>query len=167
MKKSTSSLQLNGLKTSFCRSDNGKIILTDLLLTSFQSINLGVHRINLDGFSLFLLSVWERLWYVAPHQVKFKDRSCTLPSQLIRFYGLNNPKRHGHRIKQTDSVVLESLIGGLATQLEKSYVERPIFHPLRDLATAILTAVTKYASYLAENNLLRKRNQSEEEKPEK
>ena len=35
------------------------------------------------------------------------------------------------------------------------------------LATALLTAATKYASYLAENNLLQKRNQSEEEKPEK
>ena len=62
--------------------------------------------------------------------------------------------------------LLESLIGGLATQLEKSYVEHPNFHPPRDLGTALLTAATKYASYLAQN-LLQKHNQSEEEKPEK
>ena len=111
--------------------------------------------------------MWERLWYVAHYHVKFKDRSCTLPSQLIQFCGLNNPKKHGHQIKQIDSVVLESLIGGLATQLQKSYVECPNFYPLQDLATALLTAATKYACYLAENNLLQKSNQSEEEKPEK
>ena len=63
--------------------------------------------------------------------------------------------------------MLESLIGGLATQLEKSYVEHPNFHLLRELATALLTAATKYAFYLAEDNILKKRNQSEEEKPEK
>ena len=62
--------------------------------------------------------------------------------------------------------MLESLICGLATQLEKSYVECPNIHPLRDLATALLTATTRYASYLAENNLLHKHSQSEEEKPE-
>ena len=80
---------------------------------------------------------------------------------------MNNPKKHGHWIKQIDSVVLERLIGGLATQLEKSYVERLDFHPLQDLATALLTAATKYSSYLAENNLLQKHHESEEEKPEK
>ena len=58
--------------------------------------------------------------------------------------------------------MLKSLIGGLATQLEKSYVEHPNFHPLRELATALLTAATKYAFYLAEDNILQKRNQSEE-----
>ena len=89
----------------------------------------------------------ELLWYVAPHHVKFKDRSCTLPSQLIQFCGLNNPKKHGHRIKKIDSVVLESLIDGLADQPEKSYVERPNFHLLRDLGTPLLAAATKYSSY--------------------
>ena len=63
--------------------------------------------------------------------------------------------------------MLESLIGGLVTQLEKSYVEHLDFHPLQDLATALLTVATKYASYLAETNLLQKHNESEEEKPEK
>ena len=154
-------------QNEICRPVNGKIILTDLLLTLFKSIIAGVRPINLDAFNLFIPSVRQLLWYVAPHHVKSKDRSCTLPSQLIRFCGLNNPKKLGHRIKQIDSVVLEDLIGGLATQLEKSYVEHPNFHPLRDLATALLTAATKYASYLAENNLLQKRNQSEEEKTEK
>ena len=138
-------------QNEFCRPGNGKIILTDLLLTLFKSIIPRVRRINLDDFNLFILSLRELLWYVALHHVKFKDRSCTLPSQLIQFCGLNNQKKHGHRIKQIDSVVLESLIGCLATQLEKSCVERPNFHTLRDLATALLTAATKYASYLAEN----------------
>ena len=117
-------------QNEFCCPVNGKIILTDFLLTLFKSIILGVCRINLDDFNLFILSVWELLWYVVPLHVKFKDRSCILPSQLIRFCGLNNPKKHGHWIKQIDSVVLESLIGGLATQLEKSYVECLNFHPL-------------------------------------
>ena len=77
---------------------------------------------------------------MAPHHLKFKGRSCTLSSQLIRFCILNNkkkkkkkkrmPKKHEHPIKKTDSVMLESLIGCLATQLEKSYVEHPNFHPL-------------------------------------
>ena len=154
-------------QNEFCHSVNGKIILSDLLLTLFKSTILGVCQISLDDFKLFILNVQELLWYVAPHQVKFKDRSCTLSSQLIRFCGLNNPKKHGPWIKQIDSVVLESLIGGLSTQLQKSYVERPNFHPLRDLATALLTVATKYASYFAENNLLQKHNQSNEEKPEK
>ena len=153
-------------QNEFCHPVNGKIILTDLLLTLFKSIILGVCRINLDDLNLFIFSVRELLWYVAPHHVKFKDRSCTLPSQLIRFCGLNKHKKHGHRIKQIDSIVLESLIGGLATQLEKPYVEHPNFHPLCDLARALLTATTKYTSYLAENNILQKTNQNKE-KPEK
>ena len=77
--------------------------------------------------------------------LKFKDRSCTLSSQLIQFCWLN-PKKGDHQIKKIDSVVLESSIGGLATQLEK-YVEGPNFHPLEDLATALLAAATKDASH--------------------
>ena len=68
-------------QNEFCRPVNGKIILSDLLLVFFKSIIPGVRRITLDDFKLFILSVWERLWYVAPHHVKFKDRSSTLPSQ--------------------------------------------------------------------------------------
>ena len=90
----------------FCRRVNRKIILTDLLLTLFKSIIPRVRRINLDDFDLFILSVRELLWYVVPLHVKFKDRSCTLPSQLIRFCGLNNPKRHRHRIKQIKLIQL-------------------------------------------------------------
>ena len=60
---------------------------------------------------------------------------------------MNSPKKHGHWIKKIDSVVLEKLIVGLATQLEKSYVERRNFHPLRDLATALLAAANRYAPY--------------------
>ena len=149
-------------QNEFCHPVNGKIILSDLLLTLFKSIIPKAHQTNLDDFKLFIPSVWQFLWYVAPYHVKFKDRSCTLPSQLIQFCGLNNPKKHGHWIKQIDSAVLGSLIGGSATQLEKSY-----FHPLQDLATALLTTTTRYTSYLADNNHLQKRNQSKEEKSEK
>ena len=116
----TSAVKLS--QNEFCRPVNGKIILTDLLLTLFKWIIPGVRWINLDNFNLFILSVQELLWYLAPHHVKYKDRSCTPPSQLIRFCGLNNPRKHGHEIKQIDLVVMESLIGGLATQLEKSYM---------------------------------------------
>ena len=116
----TSAVKLS--QNEFCRPVNGKIILTDLLLTLFKWIIPGVRWINLDNFNLFILSVQELLWYLAPHHVKYKDRSCTPPSQLIQFCGLNNPRKHGHEIKQIDLVVLESLIGGLATQLEKSYM---------------------------------------------
>ena len=58
-------------QNEFCCPVNGKIILSDLLLT-FKSIIPGVHRINLDDFKLFIFSVWELLWYVALHHVKFK-----------------------------------------------------------------------------------------------
>ena len=87
-------------QNKFCCPVNGKIILTDLLLTLFKSIIVGVCWINLDKFNLFILC------YVAPHDIKFKDISCTLPSQLIWFCGLNHPPKHGHQIKQIDSVVL-------------------------------------------------------------
>ena len=79
MKKSTSS------QIKFCCPVNGKIILSDLLLTLFKSIILGVHQINLDNFKKF-----------------------------------EKPKKHDYWIKKIDSVVLESLNSGLATQLEKS-----------------------------------------------
>ena len=93
-------------QNEFCRHVNEKTILSDLLLKLFLSIILGVYRINLDDFKLFILSVRELLWYVTPHHVKFKDGSCMLPSQLIWFCGLHNPKKHGHQIKQIDSVAL-------------------------------------------------------------
>ena len=70
-------------QNEFCRPVNRKIILTDLLLTLFKSIIPGVRQINLDDFNLIILSVRELLWYVVPLHVRFKDRSCTLPSQLI------------------------------------------------------------------------------------
>ena len=79
-------------QNQFCCPVNGKTILSDLLLTFFGSMILGVHQINLDNFKLFILSVQELLCYVAPRQIKFKDKSCMLPYQLIQFCGLNNPK---------------------------------------------------------------------------
>ena len=68
-------------QNEFCRPVNGKIILSDLLLVFFKSIP-GVRRITLDDFKLFILSVWELLWYVALHHVKFTDRSSTLPKSI-------------------------------------------------------------------------------------
>ena len=56
-------------QNEFCRPVNGKIILTDLLLTLFKSIIPGVCQINLDDFKLFILSVQELLWYMTPHHV--------------------------------------------------------------------------------------------------
>ena len=46
-------------QNEFCRPVNGKIILSDLLLTLFKSIILGVYQINLDDSKLLILSVWE------------------------------------------------------------------------------------------------------------
>ena len=62
-------------QNEFCHPVNGKIILSDLLLTLFKSIILGVYQINLDDSKLLILSVWELLWYVGPHHLKFKDRN--------------------------------------------------------------------------------------------
>ena len=53
-------------QNEFCRHVNEKTILSDLLLKLFLSIILGVYRINLDDFKLFILSVRELLWYVTP-----------------------------------------------------------------------------------------------------
>ena len=56
-------------QNEFCRPVNGKIILTDLLLTLFKSIIPWVCQINLDDFNLFILSVQELLWHMTPRHV--------------------------------------------------------------------------------------------------
>ena len=94
----TSTVKLS--QNEFCLPDNGKIILTDLLFTLFKSIILGVCHINLNDFNLFILSMWEVLWYVPPNHNKFKHRSCILPVQLIRFCGLNNPEKHDDQLNK-------------------------------------------------------------------
>ena len=133
---------------------NGKILLNDCLLIVLKKLSSGVRRIDLENYEYLLLSVKELLWYISPHTEKFLSKCAALPKPLLKLSELNNPKRHGHKIQNISQDTLLSLVDGVNTQFEKSFVMRPNFKSIRELVSSLIETCVKYSDYLAQNSSL-------------
>ena len=87
---------------------------------------------GLAKFELLVNSAKELFWYPSPHAKKLPARKLHLAATFRPRDKLNNPKRHGHKVPDINQEVLVSLVDAVNSHLEKSYVTRTNFKPVKN-----------------------------------
>ena len=145
---------------------NGKVILGDCFILTFKSLITNVRNKDLEDFEHLVNSFKELLWYLSPHIEKLAARSLHLPKTLKPLTKLNNPKRHGHKVQDINQENLLSLVGAANSHLEKSYVTRTNFEPVRNVLRNLIQIYVKYSDYLTKNKSVQKDYQASEDEPQ-
>ena len=94
-------------------SGKGDIKQFNVLVTMVMEKRFGVPPGSLDDFSACLELFSSLLWEVDPHYEKIKMHGGKRFPDIVvnRLLGFNNPKKHGHKVKQFDfSSVLPKVI---------------------------------------------------------
>ena len=112
---------------------NGKVILSECFIVNLKSLITGVRVRDLANFEFLVNSAKELFWYLSPHVEKLATRSFYLPATFRPLSKLNNPKRHGHKVPDINQEVLLLLVDAVNSHLEKSYVTRTNFKPVKNV----------------------------------
>ena len=89
--------------------------------------------------------------YLPPHIEKLAAQSLHLAVTFRSLSKLNNPKRHGQQVADINEEVLLSLVDAVNSHLEKSFVTRTNFKPVKNVLDNIIEICMKYNDYLTEN----------------
>ena len=97
-----------------------------------KSLITGVRVRDLANFEFLVNSAKELFCYLSPNVEKLATRSFYLPATFRPLSKLNNPKRHGHKVPDINQEVL-LLVDAVNSHLEKSYVTRTNFKPVKNV----------------------------------
>ena len=111
-------------------------------------------------------SIGGLLLYIGLHLNTLKARGCNIPPQLAALCQLNDPKRHAHGIKQLNWEIMKNLVSALSLELEKSYVSRKGFLPIKNILDELLGSTAKYLDYMEENRASAQMSQAGESEPD-
>ena len=146
---------------------NGKVILSDCFIVTLKSLITGVRVRDLANFELLVNSAKELFWYLSPHVEKLATRSLYLPATFRPLSKLNKPKRHGHKVPDINQEVLLSLVNAVNSHLEKSYVTRTNFKPVKNVLGNIIEISVKYSDCMTKNKHIQVEYQvNDEEQPQ-
>ena len=106
---------------------------------------------GLAKFELLVNSAKELFWYPSPHAKKLAAQKLHLAATFRPHGKLNNPKRHGHKVPDINQEVLVSLVDAVNSHLEKSYVTRTNFKPVKNVLSNIIEVCVKYSDYMTKN----------------
>ena len=124
--------------------------MNDCFIVNLKSLITGVRVRDLANFELLVNSAKELFWYLSPHVEKLATRSLYLPATFRPLSKLNNPTRHGHKVPDINQEVLLSLVNAVNSHLEKSYVTRTNFKPVKNALGNIIEISVKYSDYLTD-----------------
>ena len=130
---------------------NGKVILSDCFIVTLKSLITGMRVRDLANFELLVNSAKELLWYLSPHVEKLAAQSLHLPATFRPLSKLNNPKRHGHKVPDINQEVLLLIVDAVNAHLERSYVTKSNFKPVKNVLGNIIEICVKYSDYLTKN----------------
>ena len=160
---------LQGKSTDYLLNSShatSKSVLHDILILQFKAISSGVRRCDLDNFKVLVESIGGLLLYIGLHLNTLKARGCNIPPQLSAICQLNDPKRHAHGIKQLNWEIMKNLVSALSLELEKSYVSRKGFLPIKNILDELLGSTAKYLDYMEENRASAQMSQAGESEPD-
>ena len=106
---------------------------------------------DLANFELLVNSAKELLWYLSPHVEKLAAQSLHLPATFRPLSKLNNPKRHGHKVPDINQEVLLLIVDAVNAHLERSYVTKSNFKPVKNVLGNIIEICVKYSDYLTKD----------------
>ena len=122
---------------------NAKVNFSHCFIATLKSLITGVRFRGLAKFELLVNSAKELFWYPSPHAKKLAARKLHLAATFRPHDKLNNPKRHGHKVPDINQEVLVSLVDAVNSHLEKSYVTRTNFKPVKNVLSNIIEICVK------------------------
>ena len=93
---------------------------------------------DLANFEILVNFAKELFWYLSPHVENLAARSLHLPATFRPLSKLNNTKRHGHKVPGINQEILLSLVDAVNSHLEKFYVTRKNFKPVKNVLGNII-----------------------------
>ena len=113
----------------------------------------GVRPTSLDDFTVCLQLFSKLLWELDPHYYKFKARGINFNQDVEKnFLGFNDPKTHGHSVKQINIESLMSKTTTLALHLERKYMFSSHMKPVADIISSAVDGVCRYNEYVLNQN---------------
>ena len=116
-----------------------------------MSLITGVRVRDLAIFDLLVNSAKKLFLHLSPHVEKLAAQRVHLPVTFRSLSKLNNPKRQGHKVPDINQEVLLSLVDAVNSHLEKSYVTRTNFKPVKNVLGNIIEICVKYSDYPTKN----------------
>ena len=125
--------------------------MSDCFIVTLMSLITGVRVRDLAIFDLLVNSAKKLFLHLSPHVEKLAAQRVHLPVTFRSLSKLNNPKRQGHKVPDINQEVLLSLVDAVNSHLEKSYVTRTNFKPVKNVLGNIIEICVKYSDYLTKN----------------
>ena len=125
--------------------------MSDCFIVTLMSLITGVRVRDLAIVELLVNSAKELFLHLSPHVEKLAAQRVHLPVTFRSLSKLNNPKRQGHKVPDINQEVLLSLVDAVNSHLEKSYVTRTNFKPVKNVLGNIIEICVKYSDYLTKN----------------
>ena len=125
--------------------------MCDCFIVTLMSLITGVRVRDLAIFDLLVNSAKKLFLHLSPHVEKLAAQRVHLPVTFRSLSKLNNPKRQGHKVPDINQEVLLSLVDAVNSHLEKSYVTRTNFKPVKNVLGNIIEICVKYSDYLTKN----------------
>ena len=119
---------------------------------------LGFTPSNMESGTTFVQNLVNSIWYADPHIEKMATRSCHLPMLFESFIGYNNPDRHKHKQTDVQSSILLFHAQQLDTSLEKTWINGPMWLPIKTAVMQLSEMLHKYANYLIDSAKTTKEN---------
>ena len=89
---------LNYLESYFLNSRiNSKVLLLDSIIVLFKKCIEVVHRENVFDLNRLITAVFDLIWYILPHYLKFVAHSASLSTVYNHLLLCNDPSRHKHK----------------------------------------------------------------------
>ena len=108
----------------------------------------GVRNSFLSDFTDLVKSFSSLLWELDCHYEKMKKRGGSVPKDFEKFFGLNNPKAHGHAIPKFEPLRFSLAIKTVVQNLDRPFMEGPALKTLKIMMEKTVEFVSHYMDYL-------------------
>ena len=115
-----------------------------------QRAGLGFTTDSMESGKSFVHNVTNSIWYIDPHIEKMANRKCHIPMLFESFTGYNIPQRHKHKQTELKSSELLFHAQQLDLSLEKTWINGPMWLPIKTAVVQLSEMLHKYSDYLVQ-----------------
>lgn len=127
---------------------NNKRIVYNKILYLLGNAGLGFTPMTIDEGKDFINALTNCIWTIDPFVDTLRDRCFALPVLFENLFGYNVPENHKHKRGELSQSTLLSLACHLDACLEKTWISKVMWAPIRTAAQTLSDSFHKYIEYL-------------------
>lgn len=131
---------------------NNKRVVYNKILYMFGSAGLGFTPMTMNEGKDFINALTDCIWTIDPHLETVRDRCFNVPVLFEHLFGYNIPENHKHKRGELSQSMLMSLTNHLDACLEKPWIGKIMWMPVKTAAQTLSDNMHKYAKYLKDKN---------------